>query len=119
MTKRYYEFHHFLDETPPEVGFHQHPFYEMFFFLSGNAGYIIDGRNYKLRPGDILLTSSLDLHRLNAQPGKPYERIVIWLANDFFDYMKDFYGEDFTACFTDAALKNYRLILPYRQGIAH
>ena len=119
MTKRYYEFHHFLDETPPEVGFHQHPFYEMFFFLSGNAGYIIDGRNYKLRPGDILLTSSLDLHRLNAQPGKPYERIVIWLANDFFDYMKDFYGEDFTACFTDAALKNYRLIRPDSQGIAH
>ena len=112
MTARYYEFHHSYNETPPTVEFHQHPFYEIFFFISGNVNYIIEGRSYKLRPGDILLTSNADIHRPEVRPGRPYERIVIWLADDFFDHLKRFSGEDFTACFTDAALKDYRLIRP-------
>lgn len=119
MTERYYEFHHSYNETPPVVEFHQHPFYEIFFFLSGNVNYIIEGRSYKLRPGDILLTSSSDIHRPDIRPGRPYERIVIWLADDFFERLQDFYDEDFTACFTDAALKDYRLIRPDSQNIAH
>ena len=112
MTERYYEFHHSYNETPPTVEFHQHPFYEIFFFISGNVNYIIEGRSYKLWPGDILLTSNADIHRPEVRPGRPYERIVIWLADDFFDHLKRFSGEDFTACFTDAALKDYRLIRP-------
>lgn len=119
MTERYFEFHHTYNETPPTVEFHQHPFYEIFFFLSGNANYIIEGKNYSLRPGDILLTGSLDIHRPDIHPGKPYERIVIWLADDFFGHLKDFYGEDLTACFTDAALKDYRLIRPDNQNILY
>lgn len=119
MTERYYEFHHTYNETPPDVEFHQHSFYEIFFFLSGNVNYIIEGRSYKLRPGDILLTSSSDIHRPDISAGKPYERIVIWLADDFFERLRDFYDEDFTACFTDAALKDYRLIRPDSQNIAH
>ena len=119
MKERYYEFHHTYNETPPIVEFHQHPFYEIFFFLSGNVNYIIEGRSYKLRPGDILLTSSSDIHRPDIRPGRPYERIVFWLADDFFERLQDFYDEDFTACFTDAALKDYRLIRPDSQNIAH
>lgn len=119
MTERYFEFHHNYDEFPPFVEFHQHPFYEIFFFLSGNVNYIIEGKNYKLRPGDLLLTSSSDIHRPDIQPGKPYERIVIWLSDDFFRHLQDFYGEDLTSCFTDAALKDYRLIRPDSQNIIH
>lgn len=117
MTERYFEFHHTYNETPPHVSFHQHSFYEIFFFLSGNVNYIIEGRTYNLRPGDVLLTSSLDIHCPDIRPGRPYERIVIWLADDFFGHLKEFYGEDLTACFTDAALKGYRLIRPDSPGI--
>ena len=119
MSERYFEFHHTYNETPPEVEFHQHPFYEIFFFLSGNVNYIIEGKNYSLRPGDVLLTGSSDIHRPDIQPGKPYERIVIWLSDDFFGHLRDFYGEDLTTCFTDAALKDYRLIRPDNQNILH
>ena len=76
MTERYFEFHHTYNETPPTVEFHQHPFYEIFFFLSGNVNYIIEGKNYSLRPGDVLLTSSSDIHRPDIHPGKPYERLL-------------------------------------------
>ena len=84
MKEKYFEFHHTYTEEPLTVEFHQHPFYEIFFFLSGNVNYIIEGRTYNLRPGDILLTGSLDIHRPDIHPGKPYERIVIWLADDLF-----------------------------------
>ena len=111
MVERYYEYHHYINATPPDVGFHQHPFYELFVFLSGRANYIIEGRTYKLRPGDILLTSNEDIHSPEIFPGKPYERFVIWLSPDFFEYIKDF-GEDLSACFSDASRKGYRLIRP-------
>lgn len=117
MTEKYFEYHHTYNESPPSVEFHQHPFYEIFFFLSGNVTYTIEGKSYKLRPGDILLTNSSDIHRPDIQEGKPYERIVIWLADDFFMMLKDFYGEDLSACFTDAASKDYRLIRPDNQNI--
>lgn len=119
MTERYFEFHHTYNETPPMVEFHQHPFYEIFFFLSGNVNYIIEGKNYSLRPGDVLLTSSSDIHRPDIHPGKPYERVVIWLSDDFFGHLREFYGEDLTTCFTDSALKDYRLIRPDSQNILH
>lgn len=111
MVERYCEYHHYINNLPPDVDFHQHPFYEIFVFLSGNANYIIEGKTYKLRPGDILLTSEQDIHRPEIFSGKPYERFVIWLSLDFFDHIKDF-GEDLSACFTDAANKDYRLIRP-------
>lgn len=119
MHEKYFEFHHTYNETPPVVEFHQHPFYEIFFFLSGNVNYIIEGRTYNLRPGDVLLTSNGDIHRPDINPGKPYERIVIWLADDFFENLQDLYGDDLTTCFTDAALKDYRLIRPDSQNIFH
>ncbi len=119
MTERHFEFHHSYTESPLLVDFHQHPFYEIFFFLSGNVNYIIEGKNYRLRPGDILLTGSCDLHRPEIRPGKPYERIVIWLADDFLEHLRDFYGEDLTKCFEDAASKDYRLIRPDEQNIIY
>lgn len=106
-----FEFYHYLDEVPPKVEFHQHPFYELFFFLNGNVTYTIEGKTYKLRPGDILLTNRLDIHRPEIFPGKPYERIVVWLEDSFFDHLRAG-GDDLASCFADAARKDYRLIRP-------
>ena len=111
MWERYFEFFHYYDEIPPEVGFHQHPFYEVFFFLSGNVRYSIEGKTYRLRPGDILLTNNMDIHRPDIRPGIPYERFVIWLADDYFERVREC-GDDISRCFHDAARKDYRLIRP-------
>ena len=106
-----FEFYHYLDDAPPKVKFHQHPFYELFFLLDGNVDYTIEGKTYKLRPGDILLTNSLDIHRPEIYPGKTYERIVLWLEDRFFDRIRA-NGDDLAACFADAARKDYRRIRP-------
>lgn len=112
MTERFYEYHHYRNEDPVTIDFHQHAFYEIYIFISGDVNYTIEGRTYKLRPGDILLTNNSDIHRPEIAPsGYPYERIVIWLNNTFFNGLLDI-GEDLTACFQDAANRNYRLFRP-------
>ena len=112
MTERFYEYHHYRNEGPITIDFHQHAFYEIYIFISGDVNYTIEGRTYKLRPGDILLTNNSDIHRAEITPSKtPYERIVIWLNNSFFNGLLDI-GEDLTACFQDASNRNYRLFRP-------
>ena len=111
MRERYFEFYHYYDEVPPEVGFHQHPFYEVFFFLAGNVRYLIEGKAYHLRPGDILLTNNMDIHRPEIRSGTPYERFVIWIADDYFERSRQC-GDDISQCFHDAAKRDYRLIRP-------
>lgn len=119
MKEEYLEFHYFYDEIPPEISFHQHTFYEIFFFLSGDVNYIIEGRNYKLRPGDILFTNKTDIHRPEVHGGKPYERIVVWVEEKYFDLINDYCKEDLRSCFKDAALKDYRLSRPDGETIVH
>ena len=74
MIRSDFECYHYLDLTPPDVEFHEHEFYEVFFFLSGNVSYNIEGRTYLLRPGDILLTDNQDIHRPDIQPVNPEDR---------------------------------------------
>ncbi|MDO4175840.1 MAG: AraC family transcriptional regulator [Eubacteriales bacterium] len=112
MIHHFYEYHHYRDEHPPEVDFHEHAFYEIYLFISGNVNYIIEGRTYKLQPGDILLTNNSDIHRPDILPSdQPYERAIIWLDEDLFNGLC-LIGEDLTVCFKDAARRNYRLIRP-------
>ena len=112
MTERFYEYHHYRNEGPITIDFHQHAFYEIYIFISGDVNYTIEGRTYKLRPGDILLTNNSDIHRPEITPSKtPYERIVIWLNTSFFNGLLDI-GDDLTACFQDASNRNYRLFRP-------
>lgn len=112
MTERYYEYHHYRNDSPITIDFHQHSFYEIYIFISGEVNYTIEGRTYPLNPGDILLTNNRDIHRPEIAPsGLPYERIVIWLNHAFFHGLLDI-GEDLTACFQDASNRNYRLFRP-------
>ena len=37
MEDGLFECHHYLDRVPPQVEYHEHEFYEIFFFLSGDV----------------------------------------------------------------------------------
>ncbi len=111
MNRRDFEFYHYLDLEPPTVDFHHHDFYEVLFFVSGAVTYTVEGRSYLLRPGDIVLTNSRDIHRPEAAPGKPYERYVLWITGQLLEQIQQ-PGDDLTACFRDAAQKQYKLIRP-------
>ena len=82
MTKRRLELRYVMDQESPHVDFHAHPFYEIYFYLEGPVdAYIIDGKSYRLRAGDILMMPpGIAHHPVFKQEAKPYRRYVLWLS---------------------------------------
>lgn len=66
-------------EDPSATTFrmHAHDSYEIFYFLSGDAFYYVEGTPYNLRPGDIMLMRKSESHVLSLRSNAPYERIVV------------------------------------------
>lgn len=56
---------------------HTHTTAELFYFVSGNAVYHIEGSSYTLQPGDILLMRPAEAHYVEQDPTIPYERICL------------------------------------------
>ncbi len=80
MNNNDYEIAFYKDKDFKKVSLHSHDFYELYFFINGNASYIIEDSYYTLQSGDILLISPRDLHQLDINDAKAtYERIVLWL----------------------------------------
>ena len=69
-----------MEET---VDWHYHTFHKIIVFLSGSASYGIEGRTYPLLPGDMVLVSRGCIHRPEAAPGAPYERMILYISPEF------------------------------------
>ncbi len=91
-----------------EFEFHYHEFEKLVLFKGGKAAYIIEGKEYILRPYDILLVCSGDIHKPVISSEEEYERIIIWINSD---YLKN--NHALNTCF-EKAKKNgqYLLRLP-------
>lgn len=86
MLSSRYEVYHYRDARLDDVAVHHHDFYEVYFFLSGNVDYTIEGRNYHLLPGDLLLIGPMELHQPHiTQERQPYERIVLWMRRGYLE----------------------------------
>ena len=69
-----------MEET---VDWHYHTFHKIIVFLSGSASYGIEGSTYPLQPGDMVLVSRGCIHRPEAAPGAPYERMILYISPEF------------------------------------
>lgn len=113
MLSSDYEIFHYKDAYLNEITLHHHDFYEIYFFLSGEVKYIIEGKIYKLLPGDVVIINSNELHQpLFEDSTKSYERIVLWITKEFVKSL----STDMTnlsRCFEDPGLcSNNVLRLP-------
>ncbi len=80
MSNNSYEIMHYCNKDFQKVSLHSHDFFELYFFISGNASYIIENGHYRLKSGDILLIPPNTLHQLDINDSKEtYERIVLWI----------------------------------------
>jgi AraC-like DNA-binding protein/mannose-6-phosphate isomerase-like protein (cupin superfamily) len=77
-----FEYFHYIDRSASDIEYHNHDFYEIYFFISGKVNYIIEGKSYRLKPGDILLIHNNELHKPIIEHGETYERIVLWVSPD-------------------------------------
>lgn len=106
-----FEFFHYYDSQSASVQYHGHDFYEVFILYSGTVSYLIEGKLYKMRPGDILLINDKDLHRPIVQEGQKYERIVLWINREYLKSKSSAEG-DLSSCFESYARKKHNLVRP-------
>jgi AraC-like DNA-binding protein len=93
-----FELYHYKNLDALNVKLHHHDFNEIYILLSGDVEYFIEGIKYNLTPGDILLINSQELHRPEIKPGKPYERIVLFIRPEFI-ISRNTEGANLALCF--------------------
>ncbi|MEA4845912.1 MAG: AraC family transcriptional regulator [Clostridiaceae bacterium] len=104
-----FEFFHLKDRKIMEFELHFHDFNKIIVFISGNVTYLIEGRSYKLKPWDILLVSSSEIHKAIIGTSGTYERMIMWVNSNFL-IKHSSPGSDLLKCF-DIASKEKRNIL--------
>lgn len=80
---------HIIDRQKKEFDFHYHDFNKVIIFISGNINYSIEGRNYKLKPYDIILVNAGEIHKPTILDDSAYERIIIYVSTLFLQKYSD------------------------------
>lgn len=62
---------------PESFYMHTHEMYELYCFFEGKGTYKIEGNDYPLKPGDILIMRPAEAHYIQLTPGTPYTRFAI------------------------------------------
>jgi len=92
---------HNRDEKAPAFDYHYHDFHKIMILLSGDVSYFIEGKNYPLKPYDIVLIRKGEIHRPDVRGDVPYERINIYCSPDYLAAHSG-PGADLAACFEKA-----------------
>ena len=103
--KENYRVFHIRDQRGGVFDFHYHEFDKIVLFISGKVTYIVEGREYDLKSGDILLVRHGDIHKPVIDPAEEYERIVIWIDSGFLKA-----NHSLGKCFDTAAQRGSRLL---------
>lgn len=117
MIAQDYEIYRYRSTYMNEVELHHHDFYEVYLLLRGRVDYIVENQIYRMRPGDWMLTSPLELHQARiATDADAYERFVLWIARPYLDRLST-PRTSLTRCFdTSVATHTNLLRLPGAAG---
>lgn len=117
MIAQDYEIYRYRSTYMNEVELHHHDFYEVYLLLRGRVEYIVENQIYRMRPGDWMLTSPLELHQARiATDADAYERFVLWIARPYLDRLST-PRTSLTRCFdTSVATHTNLLRLPGAAG---
>ena len=80
-------FRYNLDVHPVPESFtmHTHQMCEVYLFLNGRASFRIEGSEYRLERGDLLIMRPAEAHCIQVQPDHPYERLSMHFEPSLFD----------------------------------
>lgn len=78
---------HAVDESPKasEFNFHVHDRCEIFYFISGNAQYLVEGSVYPLERGSLLIMRPGEAHCTRLLSSERYERYAVNFPLSMFD----------------------------------
>lgn len=77
-------FHHSIDEKPKDTSFkmHLHEQLEIYCYIGGDAVYLVEGTEYPLIPGCILIMRPSESHMIKILSDKTYERFSLHFLPD-------------------------------------
>lgn len=80
-------FRYNLDVHPVPESFtmHTHQMCEVYLFLNGRASFRIEGSEYRLERGDLLIMRPAEAHCIQVQPDHPYERLSMHFEPGLFE----------------------------------
>lgn len=93
------------DRVSKDFPFHYHDFYKIIVFMGGNVIYNIEGKNYELKAGDIVVVSANEIHRPVIDSEVLYDRIVVYLSQSFLNEDKRL-----SEVFSEAKLKHTNVL---------
>lgn len=79
-------------DSPMDITTHVHDSYELYYYVSGNLTYYIEGQAYKLKKNDIIITNRRELHRIVFDSNERYERKFIHFKPE---YISSLQGENY------------------------
>ena len=83
---REFEAYHFVAQYAQAVVYHNHPYYEFFFFLSGHTRIVVEGLDVRLARGDVLIYPPGVMHRnIHLDALVPYERFYLYATREFLN----------------------------------
>nr|MBC9702476.1 AraC family ligand binding domain-containing protein [Leuconostoc sp.] len=86
MVSDQYEIYHVTDVVSPnKTLYHHHDFYEVHATLKGKAFFYLNGRQFTIEQGTILLIHSNDLHRIVRQSSEVFERVYVFVTSSFLE----------------------------------
>ncbi len=84
MVSDQYEVFHVKDVvSQKKTIYHYHDFYEVHCTMKGIATFFLDGRQFDIEPGTVLLIHYNDLHRIIKQSTTEFERVYIFITPEF------------------------------------
>lgn len=111
-----YRLFHLRDELGREVEGHYHEFYKLVFFRCGRVSYSVDGRQSDLQTGDIVLVPMGSVHRVTADSGVAYERVIVYLSPQFVRRMSTPQC-DLDRCFSVCRERGRHVLRPEREAM--
>lgn len=86
-----------MSPNPASFGSHCHEDYEMIFILDGRGRYVVEGREYTMNPGMLIILKPGEFHYAEILGTHPYERYVVHferpllseLCLQYLDYICD------------------------------
>lgn len=73
------------DEADMEYRMHCHDVYEVYYMISGNVEYLLEGRTYTPRPGSLIIIPPGCFHGLRVLDSDEYNRIRLHVAPELLE----------------------------------
>lgn len=84
MISKDFEIYYYSDFHLDKVKEHAHNYYEFYFFLEGDVSIVIQGKDYPLKTGDVVLIPPHVHHFANIHSQvRPYRRFVFWISEAY------------------------------------